>query len=191
MVKSNQDGIAESLQTQLAWQQERWVAFANKTLETASKLLELNWTLTKEMWDDSTVAAQQLLSAKNPQELFALDSGAIRSQFNRMLSYMGAATSIANNMQAELTKTAQTQFNDTLNKTTNAVEKSIGNSHETAPNPFELVKVAMENAKGGYEQWVATTKKVAEAMEENMKLMPVGAGNSTKKPTNSHKKSEA
>jgi len=169
MVKSNQEKMAETVQSQLAAQQERWVAIANKALEGATKLLELNWTVTKDVLDETTATAQQLLSAKNPQEFFALDSASVRANFSRMLSYAGAVTNITSNMQAELAKAAQTQFGDAFNNIASAAEESDCKSQVQSPNPFELMKVAMENAKGGYEQWVTTTKRVAQAMEGNMK----------------------
>ena len=188
MINSSQNNIAGSMQEQLAVQQERWVTFANKALENATKLLELNWTLTKDVLDESTVAAQQLLTAKNPQELFSIDSEAARTNFSRMLSYAGAVTNMTTAMQAELITATQTQFGDAFNKATHAIAEPRNDLQNHAPNPFELMKVAMENAKGGYEQWVATTQKVAEAMEGKMNMMPTGVGGATKRAHNSAKK---
>lgn len=191
MVNSSQNNIAESVQEQLAVQQERWVTFANKALENATKLLELNWTLTKDVLDESTVAAQQLLAAKNPQELFSIDSEAARTNFSRMLSYAGAVTNMTTAMQAELIAAAQTQFGDAFNKATHAIAEPRNDPQNHAPNPFEMMKVAMENAKGGYEQWVATTQKVAQAMEGKMNMMPTGGSGATKRAHSSAKKNGA
>lgn len=191
MVNSSQNNIAESMQEQLAVQQERWVTFANKALENATKLLELNWTLTKDVLDESTVAAQQLLAAKNPQELFSIDSEAARTNFSRMLSYAGAVTNMTTAMQAELITATQTQFGDAFNKATHAIVEPRNDPQNHAPNPFELMKVAMENAKGGYEQWVATTQKVAQAMEGKMNMMPTGVSGATKRAHTSAKKNGA
>jgi len=185
MVKSSQENIVEAAQNQLAAQQERWVAFANKALESATKLAELNWALTKEIFDESTASVQQLLTTKSPQELLSLDSSGVRSNFSRLLTYAGALTSITTEMQAELLKAAQIQTGETFLNATNVVGASTGNA--PAPNPFELMKVAMENARGGFEQWVATSKKVAESMQDNMKMTASGADSPAKRPSNPRK----
>jgi phasin family protein len=187
MVKSSQDNVVEAAQNQLAAQQERWVVFANKVLEGATKLAELNWTLTKEIFDESTASTQQLFTAKSPQELFSLDSGGVRSNFSRLLTYAGAFTSITTNMQAELLKAAQIQTGETFLNAANVVGASTGKAPEPSPNPFELMKVAMENAKGGFEQWVATGKKVADAMEGNLQSTATGADSPPKRPSNTRK----
>jgi phasin family protein len=187
MVKSSQENVVEAAQNQLAAQQERWVTFANKALESATKLAELNWALAKEIFDENTASAQQLLTAKSPQELLSLDSGGVRSNFSRLLTYAGALTSITTDMQAELLKAAQIQTGETFLNAANVVGASTGKATDPAPNPFELMKVAMENAKGGFEQWVATSKKAAEAMQDNMKMTATGAESPAKRNSNPRK----
>jgi len=86
-----------------------------------------------------------------------------------------------------LLKAAQIQTGETFLNAANVVGASTGKATDPAPNPFELMKVAMENAKGGFEQWVATSKKAAEAMQDNMKMTATGAESPAKRNSNPRK----
>jgi phasin family protein len=171
MPASTQHKLADSMQEQLAGQQAQCAAFANKVLESSMKLFELNLQVAKESMDGFTLATQQALSVKTPQELFSLDQGKIRENFNRMLSYAGAVTNITANMQAELNRAAQTQLSNTCNKATKLFEGTAASVPDNSQNPFEMIKSVMDNAKGGYEQWAATNRKLAEAMGVTVNMM--------------------
>ena len=170
MPASPQEKLAQSFQTQLASQQAQWVSFANITLESSLKLLELSWQVTKDSLEDSAQATQQLLATKSPQELLKFDSEKIRDNFSRMMNYAGAVTTVASNMQNELRKATQAQFGEAFGKTSTLIGQPAQASAVGAQNPFELMKTAMENARVGYEQWAETTKKVAETMGANLNV---------------------
>ncbi|MFI4940651.1 MAG: phasin family protein [Burkholderiales bacterium] len=171
MPATTQNKFAESMQEQLAGQQAQCAAFANKAIESSMRLFELNLRVAKESLDEFTLATQQMLSAKSPQELFSLDQGKIRENFNRMLSYAGAVTNITANMQAELNRATQTQLSNTCNKATKMFEGTVASVPGNSQNPFEMIQSVMDNAKGGYEQWIATNRKFAEAMGANLNMM--------------------
>lgn len=181
MAKSNHEQFADPVQSQLVAQQERWVTFANRNLESATKLFQLQWTTTREMFDESTIAAQKLLTVKNPQELLTVFPEVMRTNFDRMLNYAGEFTSIATNVQADLSKATQIQLSAATGNVSGLPENSGNKTLSISPNPFELMKIAMENAKSGYEQWVVTGKKVAESIEGNMALMSIGRAETVKK----------
>jgi len=181
MPTSAQENIASTMQSQLASQQAQWMAFANLTLESSMKLLELSWQVAKDSLDDSTQTAQQLLAAKTPQELFQIDSEKIRDNFNRMMSYAGAVSTVAADMQSELRKATQAQFGDTFGKAGGLFGNAVEMPVEGMQNPFEMMKAAMENVRVGYEQWTSTTKKAAETMTANMNFASSGASAAKKK----------
>lgn len=155
---------------QLASQQTQWLAFANASLESSLKLLELSWQVTKDSLDDSTQTAQQLLAAKSPQELFQIDSEKVRDNFNRLMSYAGAVANLATTMQSELRKVTQEQFGGVSTQEPAPAGETKGTQTDLLQDPFDLMKSAMENARIGYETWVSATRKVADVAGANLNI---------------------
>ena len=61
--------------------------FANKTLHSMAELVELNIATAKASLEHSSAAAQQILSAKDAQEVFALTSSQAQPNAEKALAY--------------------------------------------------------------------------------------------------------
>src|SRR5262249_9370103 len=92
-------------QTQLQSQLNFANTVAAQAVESAGKIAALNLHTAKASVEKSSNAAQQLLSAKDPQEFFSLAS-AQPASFERLVEYGRELWAIAQDAQAELVKAA-------------------------------------------------------------------------------------
>jgi phasin family protein len=139
-----------------------------KAFEGVEKLVELNITAAKASLEESTAAARQLLSAKDPQEFFSLSAAQIQPTAEKAMSYSKQVAAIAAGTQAEFTKAAETQIAETNRKVISLVDEVSKNAPAGSENVVNAFKASLGNANAGYEQFTKTTKQAVEAIESNV-----------------------
>jgi phasin family protein len=153
-----------SLETQFAF----LTSLTAKTFEGMEKLIELNISAAKATLEESTAAARQLLSAKDPQEFFSVSAAQAQPTAEKALSYGRQLASIAAGTGAEFSKAAENQIVEANRKVISLVDEVSKNAPAGSENFVAAVKTAISNANAGYEQLSKTTKQAVEAMESNM-----------------------
>src|SRR5690349_9396433 len=88
-------------------------SLSNKAFEGAEKLVSLNMSAAKASLEESTVAAKQLIAAKDPQEFFTLASSQAQPSAEKALAFSRQLTSIFSSTQADYTKAAEAQIAET------------------------------------------------------------------------------
>lgn len=139
-----------------------------KTFEGMEKLIELNMTAAKATLEESSAAARQLLSAKDPQEFFSLSTAQAQPTAEKALSYGRQVAAIASGTQAEFTRAAEQQVAETSRKVISLVDEVTKNAPAGTENVVAVVKATLTNANAGYEQFTKTAKQAAEAVETNV-----------------------
>ena len=161
--------------------------FANKTLHSMAELVELNIATAKASLEHSSAAAQQILSAKDAQEVFALTSSQAQPNAEKALAYGRHVASIATRAQAEITKVTEARISETSRQ----VNKLIDDLSKAAPagteNAVSLLKAGVANANAAYEQIVKASKHAAETMEDSMNEAAKHFVPATEKPSRSKK----
>lgn len=145
-----------------------FTALTGKAFESVEKMIDLNLNAAKATLEDSSSAARQMLSAKDPQEFFALTAAQAQPAAAKAVAYSRHLASIAANAQAEFARTAEEQFADTARKVSELVDDVAKNAPAGSENMIAIVKSAIGNANAGYEQISKTTKQAVEVMEANM-----------------------
>jgi len=140
----------------------------NKAFESVEKVVDLNLNVAKASLEDSSIAARQLLSAKDPQEFFSLTAAQAQPTAAKAIAYGRHLAGIATSAQAELTRAAEEQIAETGRKMSALVDDVSKNAPAGAENVIAIVKSAIGNANAGYEQFSKTTKQAVEVMEANM-----------------------
>jgi phasin family protein len=142
--------------------------FANKTLHSMAELVELNIATAKASLEHSSAAAQQILSAKDPQEILTLTSSQAQPNAEKVIAYGRHVASIATRAQAEFTKVTEARISETSRQ----VNKLIDDLSKAAPagteNAVSMLKAGVANANATYEQIVKVGKQAAETMEDSM-----------------------
>jgi len=142
--------------------------FTSKALESVEKMVELNLTAVKSTWEESSVAAKQLLAAKDPQEFFSLTTAHAQPNAEKALAYGRHLASIASSAQAEFAKSTEAHVADTNRKVLAFVEEVSKNAPAGSENAVALLKSAIGNANASYDQFNKTTKQAVETLESNL-----------------------
>ena len=143
-------------------------SLSSKAFEGMEKLIELNMTAAKASLEESTIAARQLLAAKDPQEFFSLSAAQAQPTAEKALSYSRQVAAIAAGTQAEFTKAAELQIAETTRKVGTLVDEVTKNAPAGSENVVAMLKSSLGNANAGYEQITKTAKQAVEAMETNV-----------------------
>jgi phasin family protein len=160
---------------------------ANKALHSVAELVELNLSTAKESLAQTAATAQQMLTAKDAQEVLSLTSAQAQPGAEKALAYGRHLASIATKAQAEFTKATETR----IAETTKQVSKLIDDLSKAAPagseNMIAMLKAGMVNANAGYEQVVKASKQAIETMEDNMNEATKHFAPAAEKPTRAKK----
>ncbi len=143
-------------------------ALTNKAFESVEKLVDLNINAAKSSIEESNSAAKQLLSAKDPQEFFALSAAQAQPSAEKALAYGRHVATIASGAQAEFTKAAEEQVAEANRKVLALIEEASKNAPAGSENVIAMVKSAFGTANASYEQLAKTTKQAVESLETNL-----------------------
>jgi phasin family protein len=143
-------------------------ALTGKALEGATKVIELNVSAAKASVAESAVTSRQLLSAKNPQEFFALSAAQAQPNTEKALAYGRQLAAIASSTQAEFTAAAETQIAAVQRKVIGLVNEASKNAPAGSERAVAILKSAFDNANAGYEQLTKTARQAADALDANL-----------------------
>lgn len=143
-------------------------SLTTKAFESVEKVVDLNLNVAKASLEDSSIAAKQLLSAKDPQEFFSLTAAQAQPTAAKAIAYGRHLAGIATSAQAELTRATEEQIAEAGRKVSALVEDVSKNAPAGSENVIAIVKSAIGNANAGYEQFTRSTKQAVEVMEANM-----------------------
>ena len=143
-------------------------AFTQKAFANVEKVVELNMTIARESFEESKAVAQQLMSAKGPQEFIALTTANAKPSADKALAYGRELASIASAAQSDFSREAEAQLAQTRSKVASLIEDVSKNVPAGAEPVVAMFKTAMGNANAGFDQFSKTAKEAAEAIEVNV-----------------------
>jgi phasin family protein len=143
-------------------------ALSGNVVESVEKVVALNMAAAKASSEESTAAVKQLLTAKDPQEFFALVSAQAKLNAEKVQSYNRTLAEIAAASKAELSKVVEAQVSDTRDKVTALVSDVTKNAPAGSEQAVAMLKSAIDSANAGYEQLSKTAKQAAVTVEENV-----------------------
>ena len=160
--------FSSATKTNLEAQFALFSSLTSKAFEGIEKIVELNLTAAKATLEESTAAAKQLLSAKDPQEFFSLSAAQAQTSAEKAIAYGRHLAAITSGTQAEFSKAAESQIAETNRKVLSLVEEVTKNAPAGSENAVAMLKSAIGNANAGYEQFSKTSKQAVEAIEANL-----------------------
>ena len=160
--------FSSATKTNLEAQFALFSSLTGKAFEGIEKIVELNLTAAKATLEESTAAAKQLLSAKDPQEFFSLSAAQAQPSAEKAIAYGRHLAAITSGTQAEFSKAAESQIAETNRKVLSLVEEVTKNAPAGSENAVAMLKSAIGNANAGYEQFSKTSKQAVEAIEANL-----------------------
>lgn len=165
---SFQEQFSAAAKAQLEAQIALFSSLASKTFESVEKIVDLNLNVVKASLDESNATAQQLLTARDPQEFLAFSAAQAQPTAEKALAYGRHLQSIASSAQADFTRAAENQISEANRKVLAQVEEFSKNAPPGSENVVAFFKSAIGNANAGYEQLSKTTKQAVETMEGNI-----------------------
>lgn len=162
------DQFSNVAKTNFETQLSIFTALTGKAFESFEKVVDLNINVAKASLEDSSIAAKQLMSAKDPQEFFSLTAAQAQPTAAKAIAYGRHLAGIATSAQAEFTRATEEQIAETGRKVSALVDDVSKNAPAGSENVIAMFKSAIGNANAGYEQFSKTTKQAVEVMEANM-----------------------
>ena len=153
---------------------------AGKAFEGVEKLVELNISAAKNAMTEAAQNAKLALSAKNPQELMALQSSLLQPAAEKAAAYSRYVYEIAASTSAEVTRVAESQAAEAQAKFMAIVDTAVKNAPAGTENGVALIKSAVAAATNAIETAQKAAKQAAEVAEANFNAMSTTAVRTTK-----------
>ena len=145
---------------------ETLFGLTHKAFEGVEKLIELNVTASRAALNDAASHAQAVLSAKDVQELLALQANMFQPLAEKTAAYSRHLYDIASSTGAEFNKAAEAKAAETQKTFANLVDNAAKNApagSETAVALFKSSVAAANNAIESVQKAVKQATDVAEA----------------------------
>lgn len=139
---------------------------AQTSLTNVERLAALNLSTARAFFADSVAAVSALMSVKEPQELFALQSALVKPAVAKSAAYTRSVYEILSESTSGLSQVFETQAADLKKNFSLAVEQSLKNAPAGSETIVAAVKSAMAQADSAYES-LAQSSKQAKALIEN------------------------
>ncbi len=147
---------------------ESLLSLANSAFASAERLAALNLNTARTLLEDAMANTKTLLSAKDVQELVALQTAMAQPLVEKAVAYNRSVYEIASQSQEEASKLIEAQIAD-LNK---ALAAALDKAAKSAPAGSDVavaaVKSAIAAANSAYDSVSKAAKQVAEIAEANV-----------------------
>ncbi|MBS0304593.1 MAG: phasin family protein [Proteobacteria bacterium] len=161
---------------------ETLFGLSNKALEGVEKLLELNLQAAKTMLSEASEAAQAVLSAKDPQELFALQTSLAQPAAEKVAAYTRHVYEIVAGTGAEVTRVAEATASENQQKVVALVDNAVKNAPAGTENAVALMKSAVAAANNAFETVSKAAKQASEVAEANFQAIAETATKAAQAP---------
>lgn len=161
--------------------------FASKAFQNVAELVELNISTAKASLEHASAAAQQLLAAKDPQEVIAMTTSQAQPNAEKALAYGKHLASITAKAHAEFTKAAEARLAETTRHVSTLIDDLTKSAPAGTEKAVEMLKATIANANAGYEQMSKATKHATETMEEKINEAVKHFVPATEKPSRAKK----
>ncbi len=159
---------------------ETLFGLTGKAFEGVEKLVELNLAASRALLAESASQVQTVLSAKDPQEVLALQSGLLQPLSEKAASYSREVYDIATTTTAEFGKTFEAQIAEAQKKFLDVIDSTAQNAPAGSETAVALMKSAMSAAHNVLETAQKSAKQAAALAESNFKAATATAVEATK-----------
>jgi phasin family protein len=133
------------------------------------QLAALNLAASREFFNASVANTQQLMNAKDPQELSKLSSTLAQPNVEKMTEYSRRIADLVTGMQKEITSVMEAQYSTFTKTASSAIEKS-GASAPVGGDVFAAaMKQMLQASTKAYENMSQMAKQMTDIAEANVK----------------------
>ncbi|MDO5086095.1 MAG: phasin family protein [Comamonadaceae bacterium] len=160
-----------------------------KAFEGVEKLIDLNVTATKAALNESASHAQAMLSAKDAQELLALQASLFQPLAEKAAAYSRHLYDIASGTGAEFGKAFEAKVAEQQAQFANLVDNAARNAPAGSETAVAVMKSAVAAANNAFESVQKAVKQASEVAEANFNAVTTSATNVAKNASAAAKKS--
>lgn len=159
---------------------ETLFGLTNKAFEGVEKIVELNLSASKAALNEVAGHSQSVLSAKDVQELIALQSALLQPLAEKTAAYSRHLYEIATATGAEFTKAAEGQAADAQAKFAELVDSAAKNAPAGSETAVAIMKSSVSAATNALESVQKAVKQATEVAEANFHAVAATATTSAK-----------
>ena len=156
------------------------IALSTKAFEGAEKLAALNLKVAKLGLAEAGEASQAALSAKDPQSLLAVQSGAVQPAAGNAGEYATAVAAIMAETKTELDQVLAQSATDAKGAFAAMVEAAMKSAPAGSAEAMALWKSAFESATNGYESLQKAAKQASDVAQANCAAVSSSVTKATK-----------
>ncbi|WP_210546156.1 phasin family protein [Rhodoferax sp. PAMC 29310] len=161
---------------------ETLLGLTSKAFEGVEKIVELNLTASKAALAETSENAKALLSAKDAQELIALQSAMLQPLAEKSAAYSRHLYDIASGSSAEFSKAFEGQAAEAQQKFMDLVDSTAKNAPAGSESAVAVMRNAVTAANSALESVQNAVKQATEVAESNFKSVATSAAD-VAKPT--------
>lgn len=147
---------------------ETFITLANTAFASTERFAALNLNVGRSFLEDGIANAKALFGAKDPQQLFALQTTLAQPAAEKLVSYSRSVYEIATQTQEEVSKVIEAQFAEVKENITSVLEKAAKNAPAGSEAAVTAVKSAFAAANSAYDNISKASKQVVEIAEANL-----------------------
>lgn len=152
----------------------------SKAFEGVEKLVELNVTASRAALADAANHTQAVLSAKDAQELLALQANLFQPLAEKTAAYSRHLYDIASGTSTELGKSFEAQAAEAQRTFTNLVDSATKNAPAGSETSVAVLRSAVSAANNAYESVQRAVKQASDVAEANFNAVANTATNAAK-----------
>jgi phasin family protein len=157
----------------------------HKAFEGVEKLVELNLQVARAAIGEAADNSKAVLSAKDPQEVLALQAGLLQPAAEKVAAYSRHLYDIAAATTAEVNKVAESTAAELQSSILVVVDTAVKNAPAGSENAAALVKSAVAAANNAFEGVQKAVKQATEVAEANFQTLSATATKATSAATKS------
>ena len=158
---------------------ETLFGLTNKAFEGVEKLVELNLQVARTALGEAAETSKAALSAKDVQELLALQTGLLQPAAEKAAAYSRHLYDIAVATSAEVNKVAEATAADAQSKFLSVVDTAVKNAPAGSENAVSFVKSAVAAANNAFEGVQKAVKQATDVAEANFQAISASATKAT------------
>jgi len=147
---------------------EAMLAAANTQFSAFEKLANLNATAIKAAFEESLANARALASAKDLQEVVALQTSFAQPAMEKAIAYSKSVYEVATSANAELSKVAEKRAAEWNENFVSLLDKVTKNAPAGSDAAVAAVKSMIAAANSAYDNFNKVTKQATEIAEANV-----------------------
>ena len=159
---------------------ETLLGLTSKAFEGMEKIVELNLSASKAALAETGDNARAMLSAKDAQELMALQQSVLQPLAEKTAAYSRHLYEIATGTTGELTKAMEAQAAEVQEKFTGMIESAAKNAPAGSETAVTMMKSAVAAATNALETVQKAVKQATDVAETNFNTVANSAADTAK-----------